>query len=257
VGQVETDRDQHRNIRDETSHPTRPQANVLRQIDYPGRLGGVDLFMDLEILMRKTTSPVMFDIGANVGQTVARLLEISPSASIHAFEPSPASFAHLEAAYGPVTRVHLENVALGDTGGFAECHLAGHSVNDSLLEPRWDFAMDVPVDHTTRDGGSRVPVKLTTLDKYCSERAIESIQFLKIDAQGYDLRVLRGASSMLTAQRVDAVAVELTLVPMYKDQGHYIEILSFLDSFGYRLMGFYEQTYRDNRFIYCNALFVG
>lgn len=231
---------------------------VLRQIDYPDRVGGIDLFIDLGILIRQTTTQVMFDVGANQGQTIARLREIDPSAVIYAFEPSPPSFKDLEESYGQAEHVHLENVALGEADGTAEFYVTATSVNDSLLKPTWDFTPDVPLASTVRTPAlaAKVPVQLTTLDRYCAEHAIEFIDFLKIDTQGYDLRVLRGGCRMLTERRVKAVAVELTFVPMYSGQGDYIEILTFLDSLEYRLMGFYEQTYRQNTFIYCNALFV-
>jgi FkbM family methyltransferase len=231
---------------------------VVRRIDGADRLNGIDVFRDLKVVLKKTSRPTLVDAGANVGQTIDILRRTFDGAQIFAFEPSPSTFQILKAAHGRTPGVHLENAALGEWDGTASFYVTREfSVNDSLLEPRWDFSDDVPLDaHPLTPQPAQVSVQIRSLDTYCRERDIDFIHLLKVDTQGYDLHVLHGAREMLRTGRIGAVCVELTFVPMYKDQCSYLEMLSFLSTSGYRIIGFYEQTYRDNRFIYCNACFV-
>jgi hypothetical protein len=119
-----------------------------------------------------------------------------------------------------------------------------HSVNDSLLEPAWDAQ------------AKTVPVQVSTLDRYCERHGIDYIDYMKVDTQGYDLKVLRGGRGILKEKQIRTLSVELTFTPMYKDQPTYIEILSFPEEHGYQLLGIYELTYRYQRLNYANALFV-
>jgi len=218
---------------------------VVRHVGQKGGMAGVDLLHDVSVLLGQKRPVVLFDVGANIGQTIASFLEMFPDSQIHSFEPSPAPFETLRNAYGQEARVHLENLALGDQEGALPFHVTNdYSVNDSLLEPVWDA------------GAKVVSVQVSTLDRYCQQHQVESIDHLKIDTQGFDLQVLRGASQILKEKRIHSLSVELTFSPMYKNQPSYIEVLSFLEKSGYQLLGFYEQTYRHNQLVYANALFV-
>lgn len=217
---------------------------VVRHLGQKGGMAGVDLLHDVSVLLGPKRPVILFDVGANIGQTIASFLEMFPDSQIHSFEPSPATFEALRNAYGHDARVHLENLALGDQEGTLPFHVTqDYSVNDSLLEPAWDA------------GAKIVSVRVSTLDRYCQQHRVETIDYLKIDTQGFDLQVLRGADQLLKEKRVRSLSVELTFSPMYKSQPSYIEVLSFLETAGYQPLGFYEQTYRHNQLVYANALF--
>ncbi len=218
---------------------------VVRHVGQKGGVTGIDLLQDVSVLFGPKRPVVLFDVGANIGQTIASFLEMFPDSQIHSFEPSPATFETLRNTYGQDPRVHLENLALGDQEGMLPFHVTqDYSVNDSLLEPAWDARATV------------VPVQVSTLDPYCQQHQVETIDYLKIDTQGFDLPVLRGADQLLKEKRVRSLSVELTFSPMYKSQPSYIEVLSFLDAAGYQPLGFYEQTYRHNQLVYANGMFV-
>jgi FkbM family methyltransferase len=217
---------------------------VIRSVPDAGGISGVDLLHDVRILLGKR--PVtLFDVGANIGQTVVSFLEAFKEPRIFSFEPSPEPFAALRSAYGQDSRVRVENMALGDQQSELPFHVTlDYSVNDSLLEPAWNAQAKTEA----------VPV--TTLDRYCEQHGIESIDFLKVDTQGYDLKVLQGSRRLLKEKKIRGFSVELIFTPMYKDQPSYIDLLRFPEEFGYQLLGIYEQTYRHGRLVYANALFV-
>jgi len=207
-------------------------------------VGGVELLHDARILLGSVPEPVLFDVGANIGQTTRAMLDAFRSPQIRAFEPSPATFETLRRAVGGQRGVTVEALAMGDAEGVLPFHVTDvYSVNDSLLAPTWK-------------GGKVVEVRVETIDTYCHRHGIESISLLKIDAQGYDLRVLKGARRMLDSRHITMYSCEANFQRMYEGQTTLLELLGFADEVGYKLVGFYEQSYVKNRLSYLDALFI-
>lgn len=219
------------------------QGYALRDV---GRgVGGVDLLHDARAVIGDVASPVLFDVGANVGQTTMAMLETFSSPIVRAFEPSPVTFEVLRQRLGRHTRVTTEALAFGDVVGVMPFHVtADHSVNDSLLKPTWNA------------GGSTVQVRVTTVDSYCIQRSIDEIHLLKIDTQGNDLKVLEGARGMLHRRKILAYCCEVNLAAMYEGQAQLNDVLAFGDQIGYELLGFYELSYASGRLSYLDVLFV-
>ena len=101
-----------------------------------------------------------------------------------------------------------------------------------------------------------VQVPVETLDRFCSRENIDWIDILKTDCQGYDLMVLRGGEKMISSHRIGLVTCEVIFDQEYDGQGKFHELLGFLDSFDYRLVGFYNMSRnRQNECTYCDAIF--
>jgi FkbM family methyltransferase len=207
-------------------------------------VGGVELLHDARILLGGVKEPMLFDVGANVGQTSLAMLSAFQTAQIRAFEPSPSTFETLCRAVRDRPGVTVEALAMGEAEGVLPFHVTrDHSVNDSILAP------------TSNAGGKIVDVRVETIDTYCHKHGIDSISLLKIDAQGYDLHVLKGARRMLDARRIKLYSCEAIFEKMYEGQATLRDLLAFADQVGYVLVGFYEQTYVKDRLSYLDALF--
>jgi FkbM family methyltransferase len=201
----------------------------------------VDMHRDIALHIQ-TDSPILFDVGANIGQTIDAFRYRWPSASILSFEPSPKTFAAIKSSHA--ARAELYQLAFAERRGTMDFHVTSkHSVNDSLLP--------MPGDE-----GHTVQVEARTIDDFCAEHAIDRIDYLKIDTQGYDLNVLKGAAGMLAAKNVRAFSVEITFHQMYEGQPRYHEVLAHADSTGYRLSGFYSPIYLAGKLSSCDALYV-
>ena len=87
----------------------------------PGEVSvGLDPYHDMRRLTGATARPVVFDVGANVGQSIERIRTYFDHPVIHAFEPSPDTFEKLRQATEGISGLTLNNVALGRQAGIAD-----------------------------------------------------------------------------------------------------------------------------------------
>lgn len=144
----------------------------------------------------RRANPCCLDVGANLGE-YARLLAagLGPEARIDCFEPSAATFARLTAALASLPTCRPHQLALGAVDGEAVLHtVPGHSQLASL-----HGELGASVDE-------QVPV--ARLDTWAAAEGIDHIELLKIDVEGAELDVLRGAGDLLAGGAVDLVQFE-------------------------------------------------
>ena len=93
--------------------------SLIRRMGYDIRRFemGQDAYFDIKGIIGSNLSPVIFDVGANVGQTIDALRRLFPCPTIHAFEPGQAAFDSLLQTHSKIPRVHLNNLALGSKPG--------------------------------------------------------------------------------------------------------------------------------------------
>lgn len=182
-------------------------------------------------------SPIVFvDVGANEGQTIARVREEFKNATIHAFEPSPETFARLERAAAGDPNVHVYPMACGSKSGTVDFHVTNNHWCSSVLPPSELGRRLYGEWYRTREV-VRVPV--TTLDEWAAKHSIDRIDVLKVDAQGYDLEVLNGARRLL-ASEVKAVNCECHFAPEYEGCATFSQIDLFLAGCGFALHQLHE-----------------
>ena len=215
----------------------------------PGAVRGLDLIADLRLLV-PADRPVCFDVGANRGQTIALLREAFARPRIHAFEPSTATFHALEQRrFGD--DVVLHRMALGAAPErrtfttYAASDLSSFLPLDAAPENRFRDVAAV----TSED------VQIDTVDAVVARLGLPTLDVLKIDMQGFDREVLRGAEATLRAGRVNVVLIELNFVKMYQGQAAPPEILAALMMGGYYLVGLYEIVREEQTVGWCTAVF--
>jgi FkbM family methyltransferase len=132
---------------------------------------------------------VCLDVGANFGWYATLLRDLcGTNGSVHAFEPVPETFKTLEKNVGlgaNRSNVHINNVALGDRPGNIEMHV---------------FA-GLPNGHSSISAMGRSDYKsvaspMITLDSYLTENCIEKVDFIKVDVEGAELMLLKGAEKL-------------------------------------------------------------
>jgi len=209
-----------------------------RVLAQPGRLKRrlSGRHLDEEIMMlaerpylRAAEVRTVLDVGANEGQFARTALEAFPAARIYCFEPLPsaqAALRQLQLQLGG--RIDLEPCALGDREGQIEFHVNAFSPSSSVLP--LDQNVTALGDHIRV--ASTVEVSVRRLADWAAEKVLAPSVILKLDVQGYEASVLRGAGDFL--QRVSAVIAETTFAPIYKGQASLGELCSILEPQGLR-----------------------
>ncbi len=208
---------------------------------------GYDPFADMRRFMKGNSSPLVFDVGANRGQSIVNVKKYFPNAHIHAFEPGPTTFLELKNLTATSRNLTLANVALGSKSGTLEFIENTDSDMSSFLAPGKSCWGSIK---------KKTLVPVTTLDGYCSQQNIQQIDILKIDTQGYDLEVLRGANEMLKSGKIRFIFTEIILSDMYENIPRFDELYGFLLDNGYKLVSFYYPHYQNDHVSWMDGLFV-
>lgn len=147
---------------------------------------------------------VAFDVGARIGDWSRSLVEIASGRpggyQIHAFEPAPESRRTLDGALGPSIRagkVRVNAVALSDEPGKSLFYVPHLMAGTSTLHPESGTAYETVFE-----------VEMTTADQYCRLNNVDYIDLFKVDTEGNDLKVIRGARDLLAKGQVGVLQFE-------------------------------------------------
>lgn len=149
-----------------------------------------------------STTPVIFDVGANIGDYSQAINTVFAGKSqIYAFEPARETCGLLKRNCAGIANLSVNQIALGETEGSLTMYSdkAGSalaSVNKRRL------------DHFNIAFNNVETITVTTLDVYCTAKAITNIDFLKLDVEGHELAVLRGAKRMLDKKAIKFIQFE-------------------------------------------------
>lgn len=147
--------------------------------------------------------PVVLDIGANVGNYARSVMRLCPAAQVFAFEPHPATFARTAEAARESGFTAINAACGADVGHMTLFDYEGHESGSEHASLYVDVIEGI---HGGRPAGREVAV--TTIDAFVAERGIDHIRLLKIDTEGHEAAVLRGARETLVAGKVDLVQFE-------------------------------------------------
>jgi FkbM family methyltransferase len=174
--------------------------------------------------------------------------KIFKNAIIYALEPDPVPFQVLKAIHGKNPRVCIFPIAASDSEGTLSFFQRQWSCASSLLD-------SAKVDEA--NDAKSIQVKATTIDHFCAEQSLRHVDFLKIDTEGADLQVLRGAARMLESGSIDVVMAEALFMPLYQGQAVFDEIAAFLRHHGFCIFNVYiEYETKHGQAIFGNVIYV-
>lgn len=170
------------------------------------------------------------DVGANKGQFALYALARFPSTRVIAFEPLPGPREQMARLFQRENRVEILPFALGDTEGEVTIHLSARDDSSSLLPIGGRQVSNFP--GTEEVGTARAEVR--RLENVLADRGVVRPALLKIDVQGFELPVLRGAEQVIRS--FDQILVEASFVELYEGQALFPEIDSHLKTHGFHLV---------------------
>jgi FkbM family methyltransferase len=220
---------------------------------------GISPFLDIARLSRAFDCPVgtFFDVGANAGQTAREALDTFPDSNVFSFEPHPATFKRLTEA---IADPHLfaYQIAFTEQDGnmtLYEYASTGGGTQINSLVP--DARFPTQFGYHAKE----LVARCETIDGFCEKQGIERIDVLKIDTEGSELFVMKGAARMLRERRITFILTEYNdLLPKPGTTGgSLLPISEYLSSFGYRYVASYtDHLFHQNKmFVSANALFAG
>ncbi len=190
----------------------------------------MDKFQEIRELLPTFKAQVVFDVGANVGQTAQEFRGAYRSSMIYAFEPVESTYRALRERVSGDERVKCFQLALGDTRATATMEAEAKSVSNRIIQKTKPLSAEEQT------------VEVQTGDEFCAAEKVDHIDYLKIDTEGYDLKVCRGFAGMLEGNRVDILQVEAGLHPENRLHVPLQAFKDYLEIRGYYLFRIYDQA---------------
>lgn len=182
-----------------------------------------------QTMLRRLQPNFILDVGANRGQFTLDALIAAPGAEIHAVEPLEEPYRTLSRVTRRCTRVRLSQCALGSRIGTATLFVAAADDSSSLL-PIGALQQSI---YPGTESERTVPVRVVTADYLLRDVEVPQRSLLKLDVQGYELEVLRGAATHL--RHFQWVYSEVSFVRLYDGQALAAEVIDYLSLHGFGL----------------------
>jgi FkbM family methyltransferase len=177
----------------------------------------------------------VLDVGANKGQFALFARSRFPNARILSFEPLPRPVAKFERVFRQDPRIKIIRAAVSKNRGTLTMHVTEHDDSSSALgvgNAQREIFNTREVD--------QCEVPCGPLSDFVAEGDLGSRNLLKIDVQGLELEVLRGAEPLL--DQFAAIYCEVSFIELYVGQPLASEIIVFLAGHGFRLTGTYNTS---------------
>ena len=204
----------------------------------------------LELLeaIRTSKPQVIYDVGANVGTWTLLAKALYPDALVHAFEPLPMHIEKFQQMTKGLAGVRIHEIGLGSCPTRTTMKVTDFSDASSLL----------PLTETGKQQWhlqqvAEIPVQIERLDDWVSSNNLPSPDLIKMDVQGFELEVLRGAERCLTQAKW--VLLEASFKSFYKGQCRFDQLVAFLASAGFQVSAFGQGMALGRPLIQADVLF--
>jgi FkbM family methyltransferase len=204
-------------------------------------------------IINRNDKLIIFDVGAYIGNSAKKYSEWFPQSLIYSFEPFEPNFNEL--AKLTSQQIKSFNIGLSDEAKFGTlCINAGSSTNSILplnknASKLWGGIEDLnPV--------SKINCEFSTIDIFMEKNLINYIDFLKIDVQGAEFKVLEGAKKNLLSQNIKLIQVEVIVVSTYEGQKTMGFYLDLFESYGYKLKGISDMAHHQGQLLQLDMFFI-
>jgi FkbM family methyltransferase len=192
-------------------------------------LASFEVVSNLKKMVPELTT--IIDVGANSGQFTKVAAHLYPQAQIHTFEPLPDLYPIIKKKFGSNPNIKTYNIALGNEDGTILFNKNKFGHTSSVLEISQDNI------HFTRKDNEleQIRVQIMKLDSLALPVDKTNLSLLKLDVQGYELEVLKGADETIKA--IGYIIIEANLEELYSSQPSFNTMNNYLQDKGFELMG--------------------
>jgi len=212
---------------------------VPKTIDYTGHQRLIEPFRE-EPIISKFCKPgmIVFDVGANIGEwTLTMANGVGAQGRVYSFEPTPFLFDALNKTVvaNQFNQVIVSPYALSDKSKTMDFYIQ-YDENE-LLDARLS-RLDSPADFkewiTDGKKAKKIQVKTITLDEFAVKEKLERLDFIKIDAEGYESAIVEGGLTVLKKFRPNLI---LECGGVYDSMGKRKRMITRLRELDYSLLG--------------------
>lgn len=208
----------------------------------------------LRHLLRDFQIDLVIDVGANIGQYGDSLLEMNYQGSILSFEPINSVFEKLKVRARKHSKWQVFNHALGEESGQIMINISKNFASSSILPINQVCISAAPESEYI----SQQPVEIKTLVSVLDENTLKNCQaaLLKIDVQGFEMNVLRGALPLIPYFTI--IQIELSFVRLYQSAPMFDEMIAYLHQLGFELFTFIPE-FKDHisgRLLQADGVFI-
>lgn len=206
------------------------------------------------IRLLKIDTPLIFDVGANKGQSLTHFRQEFPESEIYSFEPNPEMFQELKKNCSGYNNIHLCQIALNNESGIFPFNVTNVQEASSLLKPDPKL---MQLSKNNKYDFHTIDVQCETLDYFCKQNNITGVDLLKVDVQGAELRVLEGSRGLLQEGVVKVIYAEMNFAETYYNQVQFEDLLIYCRQFNYFLWDISPFLYtRTGRLWYANTILL-
>jgi len=195
------------------------------------------VFSEKEYFLRlvRRPDPVILDVGGHRGESIMFFKEIFPDSLVHSFEPDPENFVHLDKMARRMG-AYAHNVAISDVVGAVDFYAQDATHLGGLYPINRESSDSLGYAASARNRS--ISVEATTLQSFIEFNRLPRVDLLKIDAQGAEELVLRGAGNRLDT--VVNISVECSLFDFYGHARSLYGVESVMNAHGFRLWDIYK-----------------
>lgn len=196
---------------------------------------------------------VIFDVGAYIGEVTKIYIGLFPCAKIFCFEPFDDSFQKLERLSNNKL-VHPYQMAVSDHIGKIKLYVNEDLTCNSFFPRPKGGPTYYPRKAEHID---QIEVDTITIDTFCERKKIEQIDILKLDVEGAEMRVLKGACDKLSKHAISLIYTEVMFTAHYEGGCMFHELTGFLEQYGYTLFNLYNlKRAKNGQIRWGNAIFL-
>ena len=169
-------------------------------------------FLISEVL--KCQEPVIFDVGANDGESIERFKKIFSKSKIYSFEPDDNAFQRLKKNYYNKENIEIFDFGISNRDGNQQFYSYDHDKISSLMQLDANsklFKSRKIAKNSGEDFEKLKDIKILKLDSFVKDKNIPRINILKIDVQGYEPEVIEGAKYLIENNKIDIIEMEIIL----------------------------------------------
>lgn len=153
--------------------------------------------------LEKKSEIIIFDVGANIGEYTKQIKNIFGNLPIriYSFEPSKSTYTKLKQNIGEQKNIFIYNIGFNDEDIVTNLYSNESSSGIASIYQRNLQHLETKLDQVDT-------IELTTVDNFCAKHSIPFIDFLKIDVEGNELKVLQGAKKMIENGNINYIQFE-------------------------------------------------